>query len=78
MWRSKLQQKAPNDLKATDLPSVIIPAALDLYDSIVDKTKMVRKLGYDFTDIKSDTEEQIDFFTDTVKAGREKSWLLPF
>ena len=58
--------------KATDLPSVIIPAALELYDSIVDKTKMVRKLGYDFADIKSDAEEQIDFFTDTVKAGREK------
>ncbi len=58
--------------KATDLPSAIIPAALELYDSIVDKTKMVRKLGYDFADIKSDTEEQIDFFTDTVKAGREK------
>lgn len=58
--------------KATDLPSVIIPAALELYDSIVDKNKMVRKLGYDFADIKSDTEEQIDFFTDTVKAGREK------
>lgn len=58
--------------KATDLPSVIIPAALELYDSIVDKNKMVRKLGYDFADIKSDNEEQIDFFTDTVKAGREK------
>ncbi len=58
--------------KATDLPSVIIPAALELYDSIVDRTKMVRKLGYDFADIRSDTEEQIDFFTDTVKAGREK------
>lgn len=58
--------------KATDLPSVIIPAALELYDSIVDKNKMVRKLGYDFADIKSDTEEQIDFFTDTVKTGREK------
>lgn len=58
--------------KATDLPSVITPAALELYDSIVDKTKMVRKLGYDFADIKNETEEQIDFFTDTVKVGREK------
>ena len=27
--------------KATDLPSIITPAALELYDSIVDKIKMV-------------------------------------
>ncbi len=58
--------------QASNLPSTLIPEALELYDSIVDKSKMVRKLAYDFSDLKDESTVQIDFFTDRKKVDREK------
>ena len=58
--------------QATSLPSKITPVALELYDSIVDKDRQVRRLGYDFSDLKDESLEQMDFFTDFTKAEKEK------
>lgn len=58
--------------RASNLPSVIIPTLTALYDSVVDKNKMVRKIGYDFSDLKCETTAQIDLFTDYQNEEREK------
>src|SRR5574344_600239 len=58
--------------QATSLPSKITPVALELYDSIVDKDRQVRRLGYDFSDLKDESLEQMNFFTDFTKVEKEK------
>lgn len=66
-------EKGTRRLKvATNLPSKIRPEALKLYDEIVDKNKEVRRLGYDFSDLKNDEYQQIDLFTDIEKDNKEK------
>ncbi len=59
----------------TNLPSKIIPAALELYDKIVDKNKMVRRIGYDFSDLQTESVRQMDFFTDLKQEEKEEKLL---
>ena len=59
-------------IQPSNLPSVLIPEALELYDFIVDKNRIVRKLGYDLSDLKDESTVQMDFFTNTKKAEKEK------
>lgn len=56
----------------TNLPSKIIPAALELYDKIVDKNKMVRRIGYVFSDLQTESVRQMDFFTDIKQEEKEE------
>ncbi len=56
----------------TNLYSLIIDSVEELYDKIVDSGKMIRRLSFEFIDLKPETEEQYDFFTDLSKVKREK------
>lgn len=56
----------------TNLYSQIIGSALQLFDEIVDKKKLVRQIGYDFADLKPDSIEQYDLFTDYTEIEKEK------
>ncbi len=58
--------------RATNLPSKIMPAAMELYDSIVDQDRMVRRLGFDFSDLGDQESEQMDFFTNQEEAEKER------
>lgn len=60
--------------ETTNLYSIIGGYADDLYDKIYkDKNKMVRKIGYDFSDLVSENAEQYDFFTDIKRVEKEKN-----
>jgi DNA polymerase V len=57
----------------------IVKAALSLYDRIVDKNLLIRRLNVSVNNIQSEsirkqegTAEQLDFFTDYGKAEKEK------
>lgn len=56
----------------TNLYSIIGDCAEKLFDEIIDKQRPVRKIGYDFADLLSDSSEQYDFFTDYNKVEKEK------
>lgn len=56
----------------TNLNSIISKCAEELFDEIVDKTRPIRKIGYDFADLMPDNNEQFDFFTDFNKIDKEK------
>ena len=58
--------------RATNLPSKIVDEALELYDQIVNKNKMVRRLGYDFSDLMDESLEQVDFFANIEDEKKEK------
>lgn len=55
----------------TNLSSVILPYALKSYDEIVDRDRPIRKIGYDFSELRDESEESYDLFTDTEKLKRE-------
>ncbi len=56
----------------TNLPSVIMPYAVRLYDSLADPRLPVRRLGLCFEDVCSEGCENYDFFTDFDAVDREK------
>lgn len=56
----------------TNAHSIISSHAEKLFDKIVNPKKPIRKLGYDFGDLVSDSQEFYDFFTDTKQIEREK------
>ena len=49
-----------------------MPVAMELYDSIVDQDRMVRRLGFDFSDLGDQESEQMDFFTNQEEAEKER------
>lgn len=57
---------------SSNLFSRIKPYAIDLYDEIVDSSKLVRRIGYDFADLSDNDYEQYDFFTDANALQKEK------
>ena len=57
---------------ATNLGSIIINQAQQLFDEIVDKNRQIRRIGYEFSGIMSSENEQFDFFTDFAKINKEK------
>ena len=60
--------------ETTNLYSIIGRYAEDLYDKIYkDKARPVRKIGFDFADLVSESAEQYDFFTDNEKVEKEKN-----
>ena len=59
----------------TNLPSVIVEEGLKLFDSIVDKSRMVRRMGISFADLRDETTEVVDLFTDSEKVEKEKKFL---
>ena len=56
----------------TNLYAIIGDYTDKLFDKIVDKTRPIRRIGYDFAELVSDELEQYDFFTDLEKVGKEK------
>lgn len=57
---------------SSNLFSRIKPYAIDLYDEIVDSSRLVRRIGYDFADLSDNDYEQYDFFTDLNSLQKEK------
>jgi DNA polymerase V len=56
----------------TNVFSILGKEALKLFDSIVDKNKLVRKITYDFSELLPKEYEKYDFFTDVKKVEKEK------
>lgn len=56
----------------TNLYSFIGPQADKLFDQIVDRERLVRRIGYGFSDLVSDDREQYDLFTDLEQVKKEK------
>lgn len=57
---------------ASNLFSRINPYAESLFEEIVDKDRLVRRIGYDFADLEDGDAEQFDFFTDVNALEKEK------
>ncbi|MBQ3048108.1 MAG: DNA repair protein [Clostridia bacterium] len=58
--------------EVTNAYSIIVKYVEKMFDNIVDKTKEIRKLGYDFSSLMTVEQEQYDFFTDIGKIDKEK------
>ena len=56
----------------TNLYSQMIGSVLELFDKIVDKNKMIRRLGFEFLDLSDEQCERYDLFTDISKVEKEK------
>jgi len=56
----------------TNLYSIIGKYTDELFDKIVDKSRPIRRIGYDFSDLMSEENEQYDFFTDINKVEKDK------
>ena len=56
----------------TNLYSVIIKYVLKLYDKIVSQNRFVRKLGFSFSSLVPESQEQYDMFTDIDNIFKEK------
>ncbi|MFA7642958.1 MAG: DNA methylase [Sphaerochaetaceae bacterium] len=57
---------------ASNLYSRVNPYAESIFDEVVDKKKLVRRLGFDLSDLMDDEYEQYDFFTDVNALMKEK------
>ncbi len=57
----------------TNLYSIIIKSAVKIYDDVVDMSRPVRRVGYDFMNIVPDCDEKYDFFTDLNLVEKEKT-----
>ena len=57
---------------ATNLYSEIVTRASEEFVEIVDKFRPIRKIGFSFSGVHSDTFEQVDMFTDYEKKEKEK------
>ncbi len=58
--------------ETTNLYSIIGRYAEELFDKIVDKSRPIRRIGYDFSDLASKDWEQYDMFTDLKSIEKEK------
>lgn len=56
----------------TNLYSIIHEFADDVFDEIVDKNRPIRRIGYDFSFLVDESDEQYDFFTDINQIKKEK------
>lgn len=57
---------------ATNLYSHMIDKVLEFYEKIVDKNKMIRRVGFEFTELADESCEKYDLFTDIGKVEKEK------
>ena len=58
---------------STSLPSKIVPASLEIFDSIADKNTPIRRLAISFSGVCDESCEGYDFFTDWEEIEKEKS-----
>ena len=56
----------------TNVYSQMIGDIEELFDSIVDNTRLVRQIGYSFGNLADESMEQYDLFTDYTKLEKEK------
>ena len=52
--------------------SIFIPYFLDMYDKLVDKNKMIRRISIGFGNVLNEDFEQFDLFTDVEKVKKEQ------
>ena len=57
----------------TNLFSLIMPYVDKLFDEIVDKTRPIRRLGFDFCELLPQEDEHYDLFTDITEVNKEKN-----
>ena len=62
----KLSQK-------TNLYSKISKPAIHIFDEIVDKKNLIRKIGYDFCDLEIESSGQNNFFENVISEKKEKN-----
>lgn len=58
--------------ETTNLYSIIEGYAMQLFDKIVDRNRAIRKLGYDYGDLKDKIYESYDLFANVEKIKKEK------
>lgn len=51
----------------TNLYSIIVKSVLELFDRIVDRKRLIRKIGFAFGELVGEENEQYDFFASNVK-----------
>ncbi len=56
----------------TNVFSIIEKSAIDLFNKIVDKNKMIRRIGFEFCELENEDFEQYDFFADITKIEKQK------
>ena len=56
----------------TNLYSFIEKVAEDLFDDIASRDRPIRRIGFDFADLRSSEHESYDFFTSVEKVKKEK------
>ncbi len=73
---SKNAKKAVNGgirmSETTNLPKIILPYAMELFDTLVDRDTPIRKIGVAFEGIHDSIAEGYDLFTDPKTVEREK------
>lgn len=56
----------------TNSPHAILPYVVSLYECIADKNLTIRRLNLSFNNLKNDTYEQYDLFTDSKEIDKDK------
>ena len=70
--KGEMVKGTKNMAETTNLYSIIVDYVSALYDSIVDKTRPVRRLSYVFYGLVPESDERYDFFTDMTKINKQK------
>ncbi len=57
----------------TNLYTEIEPYITKAYDNMIDRSRPIRKVGYDFSELQSEEKESYDLFTDINKVTKQKN-----
>lgn len=57
----------------TNLYTEIEPYVSSAWDKLIDRSRPIRKIGYDLADLQPDTRESYDLFTDMKKVSKQKA-----
>ncbi len=58
--------------ETTNLYYIISEYASKLYDNLIDTTRPIRRIGYNFCNVKNEDNEQYNLFTDLAKVKKQK------
>lgn len=58
--------------ETTNVYSIIVKYIEKMFDKIANKSKMIRKISYDFSNLQPEISEQYDFFCDLGKIEKQK------
>ena len=57
----------------TNLYTEIEPYVSSAWDKLVDRSRPIRKIGYDFAELQPEIQESYDLFTDMKKVSKQKA-----